>query len=86
MYAKGNYFFHQGERQRFVERKLNRALRCFVFSQFGFKCDDAARCRIEAYMVLVRREMYEVAVQIEGRHLVADLLGGIGRGFANRLA
>lgn len=71
----------QGE--RLVVGELYRALRPLVARQRLLKRSRPAGRGVKADVVLERREVHEVALQVEGRHLVAEALHSLRRGGAN---
>src|SRR5437667_6956759 len=80
--AKSDDSSHQVVRNRLADWKLDRTFSLFVRRQFLFEGINARRYRIESDVILERREVDQpFAVQFERRHLIADGLDGLRRGF-----
>ena len=75
LHAKPNDLRDQLQRKRLIKRKLNRSFRGLVLLQLIAKCVDTTSRGIKAYVVGKRGKMNQVAVEVKGWHLIADLFG-----------
>jgi len=63
-----------------VEGKVDRAFAAVIGGEFGFKLGEAVGGGVKADVVFPCGEVDDVAVEVEGGHLVADFFGGVGEG------
>lgn len=84
--AKRGNALHELQRKGLIERKLHRALAEFVAAKLLCKGGDSLRAGVEADVVRKRGEVDDVAVQVERRHAVRNLLRGFGEDLYNRVA
>jgi len=63
-----------------VEGEVDRAFAAVIGGEFGFKLGEAVGSGVKADVVFPCGEVDDVAVEVEGGHLVADFFGGVGEG------
>ncbi len=71
--------------QRLVDGEADGTLGTCVAGQFPGELFDTRRSRIKPNVMLIGSKVNQVAVQVKGGHLVADLLGRLGRGLLDGL-
>ena len=77
---------HELQRQWLIQRKLHRALAEFVCAKLRGKRLDSVRAGVKADVALVACEVDDVALEVERRDAVGDLLGGFGDDLQDRVA